>query len=261
MTGPTEESPILSETHGRVRLLRLNRPKALNAINRDLARALLAALTAADTEPDIGAIVITGSDRAFAAGADIREMADQGFAAMHAQDWFGEWDAVASLRKPLIAAVAGHALGGGCELALMCDFILAAETAHFGQPEVRLGVMPGMGGTQRLTRRIGQARAMELCLTGRLIGAAEAERIGLVARVVPPEDLLPQALATAATIAEMPLPAVMSIRDAVQRAPDLSLQDGLRYERRLFHALFATADQKEGMRAFVEKRPPKFENR
>ena len=261
MTQPSQTAPILSEMHGRVLLLRLNRPEALNAINRDLARDLLAALSRAGTDPEVGAIVITGSDRAFAAGADIREMADQGFAAMHAQDWFGEWDAVATLRKPMIAAVAGHALGGGCELALMCDFILAADTARFGQPEVRLGVMPGMGGTQRLARRIGQARAMELCLTGRTIDAAEAERIGLVARVLPPEGLLPQALATAATIAEMPLPAVMSIRDAVQRAPDLTLQDGLRYERRLFHALFATEDQKEGMRAFLEKRPPKFENR
>lgn len=256
-----DQSPILTERHGRVLLLRLNRPKALNAINRDLARALLAALAGAEADAEVGAVVITGSDRAFAAGADIREMADQGFAAMHAQDWFGEWDAVAAFRKPLIAAVAGYALGGGCELALMCDFILAADTARFGQPEVGLGVMPGMGGTQRLTRRVGQARAMELCLTGRTIDAAEAERIGLVARVLPADRLLEEALTTAAAIAAMSLPAVLSIRDAIGRAPDLSLQDGLRYERRLFHALFGTEDQKEGMRAFVEKRPPRFENR
>lgn len=252
---------ILSETHGRVLLLRLNRPEALNAINRALAHDLLAALSRAATDADVGAVVLTGSERAFAAGADIREMADQDFAAMHAQDWFGEWDAVLSFRKPMIAAVAGYALGGGCELALMCDFILAANTARFGQPEVQLGVMPAMGGTQRLARRIGQARTMELCLTGRTIDAVEAERIGLVARVVPPDQLLAEALATAAKIADMPAPAVLSIRDAVQRAPDLSLHDGLRYERRLFHALFGTEDQKEGMRAFIEKRQPKFENR
>lgn len=261
MTQSPDKSLILSETHDRVLLLRLNRPEALNAINRDLAHALLAALSRAAKDADVGAIVLTGSERAFAAGADIREMADQSFAAMHAQDWFGEWDAVMALRKPMIAAVAGHALGGGCELALMCDFILAAETARFGQPEVRLGVMPAMGGTQRLARRIGQARTMELCLTGRTIDAVEAERIGLVARVVPTDQLLAEALATAAKIAEMSLPAVLSIRDAVQRATDLSLQDGLRYERRLFHALFGTEDQKEGMRAFVEKRPSRIENR
>jgi len=251
---------ILVETRGRVRLITLNRPQALNALNQQVAREIVAAATEAERDPGIGALVITGSARAFAAGADIKEMQAQDFAAMHGQDWFAEWEALTALRKPTIAAVAGYALGGGCELAMMCDIILAADTARFGQPEVKLGVMPGMGGSQRLTRAIGKAKAMEMCLTGRMMDAAEAERAGLVARVVPAETLLEDAMNTAEIIAGMSLPAVLSIKDAVRRAPDLALADGIRYERRLFHALFATRDQKEGMTAFVEKRVPNFSN-
>lgn len=253
-----DHSSILTETRGRVRLITLNRPEALNAINRQLAREVIAAVLAAEADTGIGCLVLTGSARAFAAGADIREMQDQNFPSMHAADWFAEWEAFAALRKPIIAAVAGHALGGGCELALMCDLIIAAETARFGQPEVKLGVMPGMGGSQRLTRAIGQAKAMDLCLTGRTIDAVEADRLGLVSRVVPAEALIPEAMAVAETIAALSLPAILSIKDAVRRAPDMALADGLRYERRLFHALFATADQKEGMAAFLEKRPAQF---
>lgn len=249
---------ILTETLNRVRLITLNRPEALNALNRQVARELVAATREADADPAIGAMVITGSLKAFAAGADIKEMQAQDFAAMHQLDWFAEWDQLSLLRKPLIAAVSGYALGGGCELAMMCDMILAADTARFGQPEIKLGVMPGMGASQRLTRAIGQARSMEMCLTGRMMDAAEAERNGLVLRVVPAEKLLEEALALAGSISSMPLAAVLSIKDAVRRASDLPLQDGLRYERRLFHALFATQDQKEGMSAFVEKRSAAF---
>lgn len=252
---------ILTETRGRVRLITLNRPQALNALNRQVARDVIAAAQQAEQDPGIGCLVLTGSAKAFAAGADIKEMQPQSFASMHAQDWFAEWEAFTALRKPVIAAVAGYALGGGCELALMCDFILAADTARFGQPEVKLGVMPGMGGSQRLTRAIGTARSMELCLTGRMIDADEALRLGLVVRVVGAEALLDEALASAATIAGLPLPAVLSIKDAIRRAPDMGLADGIRYERRLFHALFATEDQKEGMAAFSEKRPPEFRHR
>ena len=252
---------ILVETRGRVRLITLNRPQALNALNRLAAREVIAAAVEAEQDPGVGCLVLTGSAKAFAAGADIGEMQSQDFASMHGADWFAEWEAFTALRKPAIAAVAGYALGGGCELAMMCDFILAADTARFGQPEVKLGVMPGMGGSQRLTRLVGQAKAMEMCLTGRMMDAAEAERAGLVARVVPADRLLEDALQTAETIASMSLPAVLSIKDAVRRAPDMALAEGVRYERRLFHALFATEDQKEGMAAFIEKRKPLFRNR
>ena len=251
---------ILTEIHGRVLLIRLNRPQALNALNRQLASELIAAAVAADKDDSVGCLLITGSDRAFAAGADIKEMEAQTFASMNAADWFAEWEVFTALRKPTVAAVAGHALGGGCELAMMCDVILAADTAKFGQPEVRLGVMPGMGGSQRLTRLVGQTKAMEMCLTGRVMDAAEAERAGLVARVLPATDLMDEALRVATVIADLSLPAVMAIKDAVRRAGDLALADGIRYERRLFHALFATEDQKEGMRAFSEKRKPVFMN-
>lgn len=256
-----EFETILTETRGRVRLITLNRPHALNALNRQLARELIAAVQEAEADADIGCLVLTGSARAFAAGADIKEMHEKDFATMHRLDWFAEWEALATTRKPMIAAVAGHALGGGCELAMMCDFIIAADTARFGQPEVKLGVMPAMGGSQRLTRLIGQAKAMEMCLTGRTMDASEAERSGLVARVVPAGTLLDEALSTAETIAGMSLPAVLSIKDAVKRAPDMALLDGIRYERRLFHGLFATEDQKEGMGAFMEKRPARFQHR
>ena len=251
---------ILTEIHGRVLLIRLNRPQALNALNRQLASELIAAAVAAEKDDGVGCLLITGSDRAFAAGADIKEMEAQTFASMNAADWFAEWELFTALRKPTVAAVAGHALGGGCELAMMCDVILAADSAKFGQPEVRLGVMPGMGGSQRLTRLVGQTKAMEMCLTGRVMDAAEAERAGLVARVLPATDLMGEALRVATVIADLSLPAVMAIKDAVRRAVDLTLAEGIRYERRLFHALFATEDQKEGMRAFSEKRKPVFMN-
>ena len=251
---------ILTEIHGRVLLIRLNRPQALNALNRQLASELIAAAVAAEKDDGVGCLLITGSDRAFAAGADIKEMEAQTFASMNAADWFAEWEVFTALRKPTVAAVAGHALGGGCELAMMCDVILAADSAKFGQPEVRLGVMPGMGGSQRLTRLVGQTKAMEMCLTGRVMDAAEAERAGLVARVLPATDLMDEALRVATVIADLSLPAVMAIKDAVRRAVDLTLAEGIRYERRLFHALFATEDQKEGMRAFSEKRKPVFMN-
>ncbi len=249
---------ILTETAGRVARITLNRPKALNALNLQVLTELTAALAGFDRDPDIGCIVLTGSERAFAAGADIKEMAAQSFIDMHRADWFAGWDAVARTRTPLIAAVAGVALGGGCELAMMCDFILAADTAKFGQPEIKLGVIPGMGGSQRLARAIGKAKAMEMILTGRLMDAHEAERAGLVARVIPAATLLQDAMATAATIAAMSLPAAITAKEAVNRAYESSLAEGLLFERRAFHSLFATADQKEGMAAFSEKRTAEF---
>ena len=251
---------ILTEQKGRVLLVTLNRPKALNALNTQLSHELIDALTKADKDDGVGCIVITGSPKAFAAGADIKEMQDQSYTDMHGTDFFGQWDRLATLRKPTIAAVSGYALGGGCELAMMCDFILCSDTAQFGQPEIKLGVMPGMGGSQRLTRLVGQAKAMEMCYTGRMMGAEEAERAGLVARVIPADELLDQALKTADTIANMSLPALMSIRDAIRRTQEMPLTEGVRFERRVFHALFATEDQKEGMSAFVEKREPRFRN-
>lgn len=256
-----DHETILAETRGRVRLLTLNRPQAMNALNRQMARELISAAQEADTDPEIGCLVVTGSERAFAAGADIREMVTKDFATMHQLDWFAEWESFSAIRKPIIAAVSGHALGGGCELALMCDFIIAAENVRFGQPEIKLGVMPAMGGSQRLARLIGQSKTMDMCLTGRTLDASEAERSGLVARVVPTQDLLEETIRAAETIAAMSLPAIMSIKDAVRRAQDVALADGVRYERRLFHALFATSDQKEGMSAFLEKRPATFLHR
>lgn len=251
---------ILTEQRDRVLLITLNRPKALNALNTQLSHELIDALAKADRDDGVGCIVITGSAKAFAAGADVKEMQHQSYTDMHGADFFGQWDALATLRKPTIAAVSGYALGGGCELAMMCDFILCADTAKFGQPEIKLGVMPGMGGSQRLTRLIGQAKAMEMCLTGRMMDAAEAERAGLVSRVIPADALLDEALTTAATIASMSLPALMSIRDAIRRTQEMPLTEGVRFERRVFHALFATKDQKEGMAAFAEKREPRFVN-
>lgn len=252
---------ILVETRGKVGLVTLNRPQALNALNSQLIGELNQALDAFEKDPGIGAIVITGSEKAFAAGADIKEMQSLTYPETYLEDFITSWDRVASRRKPLIAAVAGFALGGGCELAMMCDIIIAADTAKFGQPEIKLGVMPGAGGTQRLTRIIGKAKAMELCLTGRLMDAEEAERAGLVARVVPAAELLEDALKTAATIADMSLPIVMMAKESINRAYETTLAEGIRFERRLFHAMFATADQKEGMAAFVDKRKADFKNR
>lgn len=254
-------STLLVETRGKVGLITLNRPQALNALNSELMREMNEALDGFGRDSNIGCIVITGSEKAFAAGADIKEMASLTYPETYSEDFFAGWDKVAATRKPMIAAVAGFALGGGCELAMMCDFILAADTAKFGQPEIKLGVMPGIGGSQRLTRLIGRAKAMEMCLTGRMMGAEEAERSGLVARVIPAADLLDDALKTAATIADMSLPIAMMTKEAVHRADEVSLAEGIKFERRVFHAMFATHDQKEGMAAFVEKRKPDFKNR
>jgi enoyl-CoA hydratase len=251
---------ILVETHGRVGQITLNRPKALNALNQQLMTELLAAVTAFDRDIGIGCILITGSEKAFAAGADIKEMQTQSYMDMYLHDFFQAWESLSTIRTPIIAAVAGFALGGGCELAMMCDIIIAADTAKFGQPEIKLGVMPGMGGSQRLTRLIGKPKAMEMCLTGRMMDAVEAERSGLVARVVPAADLLADALKTAETIAGMSKPIAMMTKEAVNRSYEVSLREGLLFERRVFHSMFATADQKEGMTAFVEKRPAKFTN-
>ncbi|MCF3643176.1 enoyl-CoA hydratase [Rhizobium sp. TRM95111] len=252
---------LIVEQRGRVGLVTLNRPKALNALNAELLGELRMALGAFESDPGIGAVVITGSEKAFAAGADIKEMQSLSFVEAMLGDYAAGWDEVAGFRKPVIAAVGGFALGGGCELAMMCDFIIASDTARFGQPEITLGVIPGMGGTQRLTRAVGKAKAMDLCLTGRMMDAAEAERSGLVARVVPQEKLLEEALAAAEKIAGYSLPAVMMAKEAVARAQETVLSEGMRAERRLFHSLFATEDQKEGMAAFVEKRKPDFRNR
>ncbi|GAA2792400.1 enoyl-CoA hydratase [Crossiella cryophila] len=249
---------ILVERHGRVGLITLNRPKALNALNLELMREVTTAARELDRDPDIGALVITGSAKAFAAGADIKEMQPNSYPQVYLDDWFAEWDQLAQVRKPIIAAVAGYALGGGCELAMLCDVLLAADTAKFGQPEIKLGVIPGIGGSQRLTRAIGKAKAMELCLTGRMMGAEEAERAGLVSRIVPADDLLDNALATATIIAGMSAPIAIMAKEAVNRAYETTLAEGVRFERRLFHATFATADQKEGMAAFIDKRDPKF---
>ncbi len=249
------------EIHDRVALVRLNRPEALNALNQQLIAELDEALTAFEADPGIGCVVLTGSEKAFAAGADIKEMRDKSYVDALLQDFISRWDCVARARKPIIAAVAGFALGGGSELAMMCDFILAAESANFGQPEIKLGVIPGAGGTQRLTRAIGKAKAMDLVLTGRMMGAEEAERAGLVARILPAETLVAEALKVAGSIAGMSLPAVISAKDAVNQAFETTLAEGVKYERRSFYALFATQDQKEGMAAFVEKRKPTFKHR
>jgi enoyl-CoA hydratase len=252
---------IVVETRGRVGLIRLNRPQALNALNPTIRTELLAAAEAFEADPAIGCIVIIGSDKAFAAGADIKEMADQNYIDVFVSDYAAAYDRLTRLRKPLVAAVAGFALGGGCELAMMCDIIIAADTAKFGQPEIKLGVIPGMGGTQRLTRAVGKAKAMDLILTGRMMDAAEAERSGLVARVVPAANLIEEAMKVAETIAGMSLPSVLAAKEAVDRSFESPLAEGLLFERRIFHALFATEDQKEGMAAFVAKRPANFKNR
>jgi enoyl-CoA hydratase len=252
---------IIVETHGRVGVIRLNRPQALNALNVALKNELLAAAEAFDADADIGCILITGSEKAFAAGADIKEMADKSYIDIFNADYAADYERLARLRKPVIAAVAGFALGGGCELAMMCDLIIAADNAKFGQPEIKLGVIPGIGGTQRLTRAVGKAKAMDLILTGRMMDAAEAERCGLVARVVPAASLMEEAMKAAQAIAAMSLPSVLVAKEAVNRAFETTLAEGVRFERRVFHALFATDDQKEGMAAFVEKRPAKFRNR
>jgi enoyl-CoA hydratase len=252
---------ILVETQGKVGLIRLNRPQALNALNSALIDELNAALAAFEADPGIGCLVLTGSAKAFAAGADIKEMQAKTYMEAYLGDFIGKWENVSRARKPIIAAVAGFALGGGCELAMMCDFILAADTARFGQPEIKLGVMPGAGGTQRLTRFVGKAKAMEMCLSGRMMDAAEAERAGLVSRVLPADTLLEEALKTAADIAELSLPALMMTKESVNRAYETTLAEGVRFERRVFHAMFGLADQTEGMAAFVEKRKPAFKNR
>lgn len=252
---------ILVETQGRVGIITLNRPKALNALNGALIGELNRALDGFETDAGIGAVVLTGSERAFAAGADIKEMASLGYPQTYVDDFITSWDRVSRFRKPIIAAVSGFALGGGCELAMMCDMIIAADNAQFGQPEIRLGVMPGAGGTQRLTKAVGKAKAMDLCLTGRMMGAEEAERSGLVARVVPLSDLMPVTLKAAGEIAGFSLPAVMMTKEAVNRAMETTLAEGLRFERRIFQSMFATADQKEGMAAFAEKRSATFTHR
>lgn len=254
MTTTDYETITVERTGDRTALLTLNRPKALNALNLQVMEEVVAATEALDRDPDIGCVVLTGSAKAFAAGADIKEMQPQGYMDMYLTDWFTAWDRLGNLRTPTVAAVSGYALGGGCELAMLCDILLASDTAVFGQPEIKLGVIPGIGGSQRLTRAVGKAKAMELCLTGRTMDAAEAERAGLVSRIVPADDLLPEALAVAATVAGMSKPVAMMAKEAVNRAFETTLAEGVRFERRLFHAVFATADQKEGMSAFVDKR-------
>ncbi|HEY8330675.1 MAG TPA: enoyl-CoA hydratase [Pseudomonas sp.] len=256
-----EFETLLLEVQGRVGLITLNRPQALNALNSQLIAELNLALDHFEKDPQISCMVLTGSAKAFAAGADIKEMADLTFPQIYLDDFFAPADRIANRRKPLIAAVAGYALGGGCELALMCDFIYAADNARFGQPEINLGVLPAIGGTQRLTRALGKAKAMEMCLTGRQMDAHEAERAGLVARVVPVESLLEETLKAAHAIAEKSLPSTMMVKESINRVFETSLSEGVRFERRVFHAVFATADQKEGMAAFVEKRKPAFKNR
>src|SRR5690242_6355226 len=252
---------IIVETRGRVGLIRLNRPAALNALNGALMRELAAAVDAFEADDAIGCMLIAGSDKAFAAGADIKEMADKSFTEVYFADFTAAWHRVARTRKPIVAAVAGFALGGGCELAMQCDVIIAADNAKFGQPEIKLGVIPGIGGTQRLTRAVGKAKAMDLILTGRMMDAAEAERAGLVARVVPVANLMEEACEAAEAIAGMSMPSVMMAKECVNRAFETGLTEGIRFERRLFHSLFSTEDQKEGMAAFVEKRAPDFKNR
>jgi enoyl-CoA hydratase len=258
----TTPETILVRTEGRVGIVTLNRPKALNALNGQLMDELGSALQAFDANPEIGCMVITGSEKAFAAGADIDDMAQLTFADVYGQDYITRnWETIRGVRKPVIAAVSGFALGGGCELAMMCDFIIAADNAKFGQPEIKLGIIPGAGGTQRLPRAVGKAKAMDLVLTGRMMDAQEAERAGLVSRVVPLDKLMDEALGAALTICALGLPSVMAAKEAVNRAFESGLSDGVMFERRLFHALFATEDQKEGMDAFVNKRPAVFKHR
>ncbi|TSD93918.1 enoyl-CoA hydratase [Skermania sp. ID1734] len=263
MTATNEQTyqTIAVERRDRVAVLRLNRPEALNALNSQLMAEVIEATKAFDRDPEVGAIVVTGSEKAFAAGADIKEMSSKAYMDAYLDDWFAAWDSFAQLRKPTIAAVSGYALGGGCELAMMCDILIAADNAKFGQPEIKLGVIPGIGGSQRLTRAVGKAKAMDLCLTGRMMDAEEAERAGLVARIVPAAELMDVALDVATQIAGMSLPIVMMAKEAVSRSFETTLTEGVRFERRLFHSTFATEDQKEGMAAFIEKRKPTFSNR
>lgn len=251
---------ILVEVKGKVGVVTLNRPQALNALNGQLIGEINTAIDGFEKDAGIGCIVLTGSEKAFAAGADIKEMQGRTFPETYLDDKFETWDRIGQRRKPLIAAVAGFALGGGCELAMMCDFIIAADNAKFGQPEINLGVIPGAGGTQRLTKAIGKAKAMDLCLTGRLMDVVEAERSGLVARIVPLADLMTEALKAADAIAAKSLPSVLMAKESINRAFEVTLNEGLRFERRVFSSLFATQDQKEGMAAFVEKRKPDFRN-
>jgi len=253
---------IIVETHGAVGLIRLNRPKALNALCAALIVDLGHALDAFEADEGIGAVVLTGSEKAFAAGADIKEMRDKTYMDVYLADFITKgWERITTCRKPIVAAVAGYALGGGCEVAMMCDFILAADTARFGQPEITIGTIPGAGGTQRLPRFVGKSKAMEMCLTGRMMDAAEAERCGLVSRVVPAAELVDEALKTAGKIAALSRPVTMMAKESVNRAFETTLAEGLKFERRVFHSTFALEDQKEGMAAFSEKRPPKFRNR
>jgi len=252
---------ILVESKNRVGIIRLSRPQALNALNSALNTELAQAIAACDADDDIGCILIAGSEKAFAAGADIKEMAELSAIDAFKGDFAAAWHATASARKPVIAAVSGFALGGGCELVMQCDIVIAADTAKFGQPEIKLGIIPGIGGTQRMPRAVGKAKAMDLILTGRMMDAAEAERAGLVARVVPAASLMDEAVKVAEAVASMSLPALIAAKEAVNRAFEMPLAEGIRFERRVFHLLFGTEDQKEGMAAFVEKRPAKFKHR
>lgn len=251
---------ITTENRGPVLLVRIERPKVLNALNATVMTELASEMARADADPAVRAIVLTGSDKAFAAGADIAEMAGRTYADMYGTEAFAGWDRFAATRKPVIAAVSGYALGGGCEVVMMCDIVVASESAKFGQPEIKLGIMPGMGGTQRLTRAMGKAKAMDLILTGRMMDAAEAERCGLVSRIVAPEKVLDEAMSIAETIGAFSLPAVMMAKETIGQAFETGLEAGIRFERRLFHAMFATGDQKEGMAAFLEKRKPGFKD-
>jgi enoyl-CoA hydratase len=257
----SDYNTILVEQRGAVTLVTLNRPQALNALNREVLKELIEVFAAYDADASQHCLVLTGSEKAFAAGADIKEMSGQVFADMYGQDFFAGWEKVTATRKPWIAAVAGYALGGGCEVAMMADFIIAADTAKFGQPEIKLGVTPGMGGSQRLAQAVGKAKAMEMCLTGRMMDAAEAERSGLVAKVVPANELMTETMKTAEVIAAMPPLAAIAVKEMVGAAQELPLTQGIRFERRLFHGLFGTEDQKEGMAAFVEKRPGNWKGR
>lgn len=253
---------IIVETHGKVILIKLNRPQAMNALSPALMKEMTVALQAAEQDDNVHVVVLTGSDKAFAAGADIKAMKDMSYMDVYKSDFItAEWEQIARCRKPIIAAVAGYALGGGCEVAMMCDFIIAADNAKFGQPEITIGTIPGAGGSQRLTRFVGKSKAMEMCLTGRMMDAEEAERSGLVSRVVPVEKLVDEAIATAQKISEYSLPMVLMAKEAVNRAYETTLNEGIRFERRLFHSTFATLDQKEGMTAFAEKRKPNFVHR
>lgn len=252
---------IKVETKGKVGLITLNRPDALNALNEQLNREIGTALDAFEADEKVGCVVITGNEKAFAAGADIKEMQPKTYMEVYTDDFICEWEHVAKARIPVIAAVSGYALGGGCELAMMCDFIIASETAVFGQPEINLGILPGAGGTQRLTRLVGKSKAMEMCLTGRFMKAEEAERSGLVSRVVPADKLMEEAMTSAKKIAGLSRPAVYMVKESVLRAYETTLSEGIRFERRLFHSAFATQDQKEGMQAFIDKRTPRFKNR